>query len=185
MQRVYGLAYYAVIRQFPDLMVADFDDSGAVRCAAGLRLAGDGFFSECYVDAPIEAVLSRLAGKRIGRERVIEVNNLASRGARSSAHLIETVIAFARQIRTDWAIFTITPDLKRLLCRMKLPVVVLGAAERSRVANAVDWGRYYDTRPVLAAMQDPGPETLVLSRCPNLSAPAPAERFTRLVPAHE
>jgi len=185
-QQVYGRAYGAVLRRFPDLMVADFDERGEVRCAAGLRRAADGFFSECYVDAPLEAVLSGLAGALVDRERIIEVSSLASRSACSSAHLIERIIAFARQVGTDWAVFTITPELKRLLCRMRLPVVELGTAERSRVANPADWGRYYDTRPLVAAMQDPGPNQLMLSCGPEILRPAtgPIEQPERPLPAY-
>jgi len=180
-QQVYRQAYGAILRHLPELMVADIDDSGTVLCAAGLRLAGDGFFSECYVDAPLEAVLSCLAGTPVGRERIIEVNNLASSGVRSSADLIDNIIAFARRIGTDWAVFTITPELKRLLCRMKLPIVVLGSAERSRVANAADWGRYYETRPLVAAMRDPGPGKLTLWKGLVVTAAVPPGP---LVPAH-
>jgi hypothetical protein len=161
---IYGRTYGAVIRKFPRLMVADVDETGVVRCAAGLRRAADGFFSECYLDSPLESQLGRLAAAAVGRNRIIEVTSLASGSACASARLIGDIVEYARLIGTDWAVFTITPRLKRLLCRIGLPVAVLGPADESRVANPADWGRYYETGPLVAAMQDPGPATLTLSR---------------------
>lgn len=184
-QRIYRQTYDATVRRFPHLMVADFDEAGAVRCAAGLRRAGDGFFSECYVTSPLEKLLSDMAGGRIVRTRIIEVNNLASSCIGSSARLIRQIIAYSRQVGTDWAVFTITPQLRRLLCQMKLPIIVLGAAEASRVINPADWGRYYDTGPVVAAMQDPGPEQLPLTRVSaGLAAAVPAALLPAPEPAY-
>ena len=172
-QAVYSRTYGAVIRSFAPLMAADFNDAGFIRCAAGIRLADDGFFSECYVDNALEDILSHVTGEAVGRNRIIEVTNLASGSACSSTPLIENVIAFARQIGTDWAVFTITPRLKRLLFRMKLPIFVLSPANPSRVANPEDWGRYYETLPLVAAMQDPGPSTLALTHGPVRPTSAP------------
>jgi hypothetical protein len=154
-RQVYHRAYGAVVREFPDLMVADLDEAHGVRSAAGLRGTATGFFSECYLDQPLDAALSDLAGEPVGRERIIEVTSLASTNFAAMARLVAQIVDFARSGAMDWAVFTITPRLQRLLCRMDLPIVVLCAAQACRVANPEDWGRYYETGPVVAAMPDP------------------------------
>ena len=71
-REVYGRTHGAVVRNFPRLMVADVDANGQIHCAAGLRRAGDGFFSECYVDMPLEIELSRLTGHSVGRTLTLD-----------------------------------------------------------------------------------------------------------------
>ena len=105
-QEVYRRAYGAGIRSFPDVMVADFDQAGDVRGAAGLRLARDGFFSECYVDRGFEELLSDLALERVGRDQIIEVTGLASASLRTLVRLIVEIIGFARRVGIEWAVFT-------------------------------------------------------------------------------
>ncbi|MBK5198139.1 MAG: thermostable hemolysin, partial [Methyloceanibacter sp.] len=57
---VYALHYSARITAFPATLVAMVSDRDALLCAAGLRFAADGFFSECYLEAPVDAVLTGL-----------------------------------------------------------------------------------------------------------------------------
>lgn len=162
-RHVYDRAYGATIRSFPDTLIAEFDAAETVRSAAGLRFAKDGFFSQCYLDKRLEDVLGRIAEEPVPRDRIIEVVNLASTGVCSSVHLIENIIEFGRRNGAEWAVFTITPRLHKLLRRINLPIVVLASAQRSRVPNPEDWGRYYETLPVVAAMRDREPGSTVLS----------------------
>jgi Thermostable hemolysin len=155
-RRIYARVHGAAIRSFPELMVADIDEPCGVQCAAGLRQAADGFFSECYVDRPFEEVLSALAAEPVSRSRIIEVANLASGNVRSLSRLIACIVEYARGRGIDWAVFTITPRLERLLRHMKLPPIPICPAQASRVANPGDWGRYYETRPMVMTLPDRG-----------------------------
>lgn len=160
-RQVYASAHDATIRAFPDLMVADFDDAQAVRCAAGLRRAADGFFSECYLNRAFEDVLSELAAAPVGRARIIEVTSLASGSACALSRLIACIVEHARGQGVDWAVFTITPRLERRLRQLKLPLIPICPAEPSRVAHPEDWGRYYEAGPMVMALPDRGlPSTL-------------------------
>lgn len=153
-RQLYERAHGAIVRTFPNLMVADLDAAAVVRCAAGLRQAADGFFSECYVERTLEDALSALARQPVGRDRIIEVTSLASLNVCALVRLIRHIVAYARDRGIDWAVFTITWRLKELLCRMNLPLVVLCPAERARVERPDDWGRYYESSPVVTVLRD-------------------------------
>ena len=58
---VYALHYAACITTFPATLIGMTSDRDTLLCAAGLRFAADGFFSECYLDAPVDACLALVA----------------------------------------------------------------------------------------------------------------------------
>jgi len=49
-------------------LIAFRGDDDELLCAAGLRTAQDGFFSESYLDAPIEQILGDLSKGTVDRE---------------------------------------------------------------------------------------------------------------------
>ena len=108
-------------------------DDGAVLSAAGLRFAADGFFSECYLEAPVDAALSALSRYPVRREKIFEVTSLASRSPHTVGSFLRKIIACGEAAGFEWAFFTATAPLKALLERMSLPLVPLAAADRSRV----------------------------------------------------
>jgi hypothetical protein len=52
----------------------------------------------------------------------------------------------------DWALFTATAPLRRLLGRLDIPFVAMAAATADRVTDAARWGRYYDCDPWVCAV---------------------------------
>ncbi|HQT27273.1 MAG TPA: thermostable hemolysin, partial [Burkholderiales bacterium] len=51
---------------------------GKLFAACGLRIAGsERLFLEAYLDEPIDEVISRKTGKRVGRADIVEIGNLA------------------------------------------------------------------------------------------------------------
>ena len=85
---VYRETYGAQIDQFAPLLVASLDDTD-VRCAAGLRFEEDGFFSERYLDQPVDRILTGLGGVPIWRDEIFEVTSLAARGEARTAALMK------------------------------------------------------------------------------------------------
>jgi hypothetical protein len=65
---VYAQHYGARITTFPDTLVARIAADNTIECAAGLRFAADGFFSEAYLDAPIDMLLSAIRYIPVRRE---------------------------------------------------------------------------------------------------------------------
>jgi Thermostable hemolysin len=149
---VYARHYSARIRAFPATLVAMISDDGAVLSAAGLRLAADGFFSECYLEAPVDVVLSALSRYPVRREKILEVTSLASRSPHTVGSFLRKIIACGEAAGFEWAFFTATAPLKALLERMSLPLVPLAAADRSRVPNPDAWGSYYALAPSVYAV---------------------------------
>jgi thermostable hemolysin len=149
---VYAQYYGARITAFPDILVARIAGDSNIECAAGLRFAADGFFSETYLDAPIEALLSALRRPPVRREKIFEVTSLASRAPHLVGSFLRKIIACSEAAGFEWAFFTATLPLKALLQRLKLPLAPLADADRSRVSNPDAWGRYYELAPRVYAV---------------------------------
>jgi hypothetical protein len=159
----------------PDTLIATVSASGAVECAAGVRFSDHDFFSECYLDLPVEIALQYRFGRAVQRHRVIEVCNLAGRKPGRSGSFIANFIKFAESAEFDWVIFTATKSLRALLERSGVRMTQLARAERFRVHNPSDWGSYYDHDPrVMAVHRDasqgyrrPSPGGVLVSACAN------------------
>lgn len=146
-QNIYGRQYDARIARFARQLLCCTGADGEIHCAAGLRLPGDGFFSERYLDEPVEAALSRAAGQRVHREDVFEVTTLASRSPRELSTFIDDIIAFGARNGLSWCFFTLTRRLALLVQRRHLAPIQLADADPARIPGAEAWGRYYETEP--------------------------------------
>ncbi|MGE0744526.1 MAG: thermostable hemolysin [Rhodospirillales bacterium] len=149
---VYASAFDAYDVALAPLLVAYVGDGGQIHCAAGIRTAADGFFSENYLDAPIERILERSSWKSVDRRSIVEVSTLASTSARLSPPFVQQIARFGRAAGFEWSIFTATARLRRLLSGLGIPVVTLAVAERSRVAEPERWGDYYMHAPHVCAV---------------------------------
>jgi len=148
----YALHYAARITAFPATLIAMTSDGSALLCAAGLRFAADGFFSECYLDAPVDAVLSGVWHSPVRRALIFEVTLLASRAPHAVGPFLRKIIAWGAAAGFEWAFFTATAPLKALLDRIGLPLMPLATADRSRVTDPDAWGSYYALAPNVYAV---------------------------------
>lgn len=149
---VYALRHAARVTVFPTTLVAMVSSADELLCAAGLRFAGDGFFSECYLDAPVDEVLSALWCESVSREQIFEVTSLASRSPHIVGSFLRKIVAWGKAAGFEWAFFTATTPLKGLLERIGLPLMPLAIADRARVAHPDDWGSYYELSPSVCAV---------------------------------
>ena len=150
-RRIYWTRYRA-IPSFASTIVAELDHTGQVECAAGIRFGEESFFSECYLDRPIEEVLQTRLGQRVRREQMIEVCHLAGANPGGSAPFIETLIDLLRQTDSEWAIFTAIKPLRNLLQRNRLAMVELALADKRRVPDSHNWGSYFEHDPRIMAV---------------------------------
>ncbi|MEE2860670.1 MAG: thermostable hemolysin [Pseudomonadota bacterium] len=127
---------------------------GRILGAAGLRDAAAGFFSQVYLDRPVESVLSRLSGHAVAPEEVIEIVSMACPASIATLPLIEAITAEGRHRGARWGLFTATGPLMRMLRRTGVPLVALAPARADRLADAARWGRYYDADPWVCALQE-------------------------------
>ncbi|MBK8120545.1 MAG: thermostable hemolysin [Sulfuritalea sp.] len=144
--------YDAELTSFaPNLMLLEKDEG--IAAVAGWRCAGtERLFLENYLDVPVETAVSRLAGKPVDRQRIVEVGNLASEARGGSVGVILTLAAHLDRLGFEWVVFTATSELIGMLRRLGLPPLALAAADPERLgADAGAWGSYYATHPVVVA----------------------------------
>ena len=135
-------------------LAAAVSASGGLAGAAGIREVGQGFFSQVYLDRPVEELLTETSGQRVFDHEIIEVVSLACPQPRATLPLIDAITARGRHDGRSWGVFTATGPLMRLLRRTGAPLVPLARALPERIGIAADWGRYYQTDPWVCALHD-------------------------------
>jgi hypothetical protein len=146
-REAYARQYGAQVTQFANQLICRVAPDGELLCAAGLRRAEDGFFSEQYLAEPVEAALGRSTGLPVRRRDIYEVTTLASQSPREIAAFIDDIIAYGARHGLSWSFFTLTRRLSLLVRRHRLPLIYLGDASASGIADPWAWGRYYETEP--------------------------------------
>jgi hypothetical protein len=148
---VYWRSYGANVSSFAPLLAVARDHRGQVLCAAGIRTAADGFFSDCYLNEGFSSALLEQTGLGIGAEQIMEVTSLASVSPFPVLPLLDRMIAWGRERDIICGVFTATLPLRRLLTRTGLGYTPLCAASADRVGDPASWGSYYDTDPWVCA----------------------------------
>jgi hypothetical protein len=149
---VYEQAFAGRDLVFPSTLIALLDGIDRPLCAAGLRTVVDGFFSEIYLDRPIEQVLSARIGEPVWRPAIFEVTTLASRRVEDSPAFIRELALLGKSAGFGWCFFTATERLRSLLCQLGFPVLELAAASADRVSDPGRWGSYYTCSPKVCAV---------------------------------
>lgn len=148
---------------------------GEMVAGFGLREAAEErLFMESYLDEPVEARIARLAGRKVARERIIEVGNLAARpgGARS---MIALLTRHLYELDFEWVTFTGVALLRSAFQRLGLHPLEIARATPDRLSETerAAWGRYFEGRPIVMAGHVPSGYR-VLSRGHRWLAAAPA-----------
>lgn len=151
---VYKRAFGAQNLILPSKLIALVAEPDRLLCAAGLRLADEGFFSEVYLDRPIEDILSAKSGAAIARDAIFEVTTLASRNAEAAPLFLRHLAALGKRAGFRWAFFTATARLRSLLRQLGIPIFEIAPADPSRLADADRWGSYYAHAPLVCAVED-------------------------------
>lgn len=150
---VYEQVFGARGLEFPSMLIALLGGDDRLLCAAGLRTAGEGFFSEAYLDAPIEDVLCARLRKPVVREAVFEVNTLASQKVEVSPVFLRQIAELGRRAGFEWCFFTAGIRLRKLLRHLDIPILELDPADPRRLANPERWGTYYRHSPRVCAVE--------------------------------
>lgn len=150
---VYSREYGVKVPAFPRLLGGLYDGGGALLAAAGVRQPEDGFFSEIYLDQPVEAAISTFLPSAPARSQIIEIGAMAGIKPANSLVLVDMLARRFMATGARWAFFTATRRLRALLGRSGIPLIDLGCAESRRVANPQDWGTYYMHDPRVVAVE--------------------------------
>src|SRR5947209_8608226 len=151
-KNTYAARYGARLETFPSRIIALMDGRDEPVCAAGLRFLDDGFFSERYLDNPIEDVVSAISARTVNRSAIFEVTTLASRAPLATAEFIAEIGTFGEKAGFEWSFFTLTRRLHRMVSRLGIPVTFLSEADRGRIADSERWGTYYACQPKVYAV---------------------------------
>src|SRR5882757_9128977 len=151
-KNTYTARYGARLETFPSRIFALLDHRGEILCAAGLRFLDDGFFSERYLDAPIEDVVSAISARTVTRSAIFEVTTLASRAPLATAEFIAEIGTFGEKAGFEWSFFTLTRRLHLMVSRLGIAPTFLGEADHRRIADSERWGTYYACQPKVYAV---------------------------------
>lgn len=160
---VYKRVYGAEVADFAPLLVVAERADGEILCAAGIRTARDGFFSDTYLSADFSTELKQATGLTVPASHIMEVVSLASRTPFPVLPMLDKMIAWGRENGMTCGVFTATKPLRRLLDRTGLAYVELARADISKVPNPASWGSYYSTNPMVCAFSECLSRPVILS----------------------
>jgi hypothetical protein len=151
-KNTYSARYGARLETFPSRIIALLDHRDDILCAAGLRFLDDGFFSERYLDTPIEDVVSAISARAVNRGAIFEVTTLASRAPLATAEFIAAIGKFGEKAGFEWSFFTLTRRVHLMVSRLGIAPTLLGEADSRRIADSERWGTYYACQPKVYAV---------------------------------
>jgi hypothetical protein len=154
-RNVYATEYGAHLQTFPSRLFALMNERSEIICAAGVRLQEDGFFSERYLDSPIEQALRAASKRTVTRSEIFEVTTFASRAPRATMQFIKSLGFFGELNGFAWSFFTLTQRLHRLVERLGHPLTHLADADYRRIPDHQRWGTYYASQPKVLAIASP------------------------------
>lgn len=145
----FATVHKADVQHFLPELLALHDRHGRLIAVAGMRPANQGpVFLERYLDEPLEAAVSQVAGVSLERMCMVEVGNLASLSAGSARIMIIAVTWLLATRGLQWVAFTGAATLINSFQRLGLMPTVLASADPARLQEQMDqWGSYYDQRP--------------------------------------
>ncbi|MBS9716834.1 thermostable hemolysin [Pseudohalocynthiibacter aestuariivivens] len=153
-RKVYQEAYGAELNSFAPLLVTATNAEGKILCAAGIRTATDGFFSDTYLDGDFSTALLHRAGISLPAEEIMEVVSLASITQFPVLPVLDSMISWGRERGMTCGVFTATAPLRRLLKRTGLTYIPLCPASPACVPSPANWGSYYETDPWVCAFSE-------------------------------
>jgi hypothetical protein len=152
-RRVFQRRHGAEIAHLPPRLLAVIGADGRPAAVVGLRDARDGFFSECYLDAPVERSIAQVSGGLTpARGAVLELTALASEQAPALFVLLRGAHHFAQARGFHWGLFTATTPIRLMARRIGVPLLDLAPARRARAPEPERWGAYYDQDPHVCAV---------------------------------
>lgn len=148
-RRVFRQSYGACVSEFYPRLLA-FEDGTVMHAVVGLRTADDDerFFSERYLDTPIEQRLRDLTGTCVARAGIAEIGNLAFASTGQARWLIAAITAYLYAADYRWVLFTAVTPLYNAFRRLGLAPLHVAPADPARLADGGrSWGSYYSLNP--------------------------------------
>lgn len=162
-QHVYGQAYGARVAAWMPVLLG-LCSNGSLLAAAGYRAAVEPLYLEGYLDQPVQQVLQQHCGVNVPREQIVEVGHFSAASPGAGRLLIPRLGPHLRGLGFRWAVSTVGAPLYALLRRAGYVPVPLMQADPCRLPDTdrAAWGSYYESRPVVVAIDLYTPKALEL-----------------------
>ena len=153
----YNSVFDADVNPHPDCFIACFGpDEGGAQTQRMIACSGvtfsesrPRFFSEQYLDAPIESMIERGESKPIARNGIVEIGALASAEPLAGTELIRFLPIMIWCMGKRYVLCTATRQLRNLLHKNGIVFRPLGQAETKALSeqDIARWGTYYEHMP--------------------------------------
>ena len=139
-------SYGACIYHYMPHLVALKTDG--IKACLGVRpAAAEPLFIERYLDQPIEQAIPGLG---IAREYIVEIGNLVSHNRHATLLLFMMTAVSLHRAGFRELVFCATHKVAGILKQTGAPLQAIVEADGRRLgASLPEWGRYYDTHPVV------------------------------------
>ena len=148
--------YGASIKHFMPLQLCVSLNQEIVATVGIRRAQQSPLFLEQYFDAPMESFASKVLGRNIARDEIVEIGNLASTWRGASQWLFAVLTLLLCEQQQPWVAFTATPEVQKLLRRLDITPHALTSADADRLGdNKSTWGNYYAQKPLVMITHAP------------------------------
>ena len=147
----YKKAYDAVIDPRPDYFLVIVDDHDAIQSCAGISFAsGQALFSEHYLGEHCEQLISRLEKHPVHRDDIAEVGCVASTHTAAGRGLFNMLSVMGWCLGARYLLCTSNPRSIQVMmqCKVRFNPVCAARLEQVPQRPGIDWGRYYEDRPL-------------------------------------
>ena len=146
-------AYGATVGHFCAHLLGMRDAHGAWQAAAGYTPAASGaLYLEHYLDRPVEILLAAALDRKVPRERIVEVGNLASAARGFGGRFLPALRRYLLDLDYRWVVFTATREVRGILQHLAFETRALAPASPERLPDrGAGWGTYYAHDPSVMA----------------------------------
>lgn len=153
----YAAQFGADVMPDPDCFIVGTsgDADAPVAACAGVSFASDRpFFSERYLDEPVEALIGRHFGAEPPRDGVVEIGPLAGGVARAGGEIIRVTPILAWCMGKQYILCTSTRKLSVQLRRVGIEFTPFARATADRLPaeDRPKWGTYYEQEPTVGVI---------------------------------
>ncbi|GDX53893.1 hypothetical protein LBMAG28_03670 [Methylophilaceae bacterium] len=151
-------SYQAQVDHFADLLIGcKSDEDHHWMAAFGMsKLINKKAYLEQYLDQPIEHYISALTGKKVARNEVFELGNLAADYPGATRRLIKKMTSVIYNQGGRWAVFTVNKLVLNAFHKSNLNPQVISKADPDLLPNhGINWGLYYETKPQVMFIEVP------------------------------
>ncbi len=161
----YRFMHHAHVTSFsPHLLV--MVEQNRLQACVGVRPGSETpLFLEHYLDCPIDQAIAGIRNGPVNRNAIVEIGNLVATQRGSSLVLFLIMAAALEQAGFQWLAFTATPQVAKLIHRLRFTPHILAEAKAERLGDSqTDWGTYYNSHPKVMAGSIPEAMAVVRSQ---------------------